>query len=64
MDGQGTLEKTWKVRKKYLVNEFVTESGNSVDGQGTLEKTWKVREKYLVNEFVSESGNLWMAREV
>ena len=30
MDGQGNLERTWKVREK---------SGNFVDGQGNLERT-------------------------
>ena len=36
LDGQGNLERTWKVRE---------ESENFVDGQGNLERTWKVREK-------------------
>ena len=36
MDGQGNLERIWKVREK---------SGNFVDGQGNLERIWKVREK-------------------
>ena len=35
VNGQGNLERTWKVREK---------SGNFVDGQENLERTWKVRE--------------------